>query len=216
MNTYTTAGNPRLIDQIPVNTKTALDIGCATGRMAKSLSQFGILTDGVTFNKEEKIEAEKHCRQVWLYDLEQGLPTEMPDKYDIVILSHVLEHIANPSNLLRDIRASISGKSLILCSIPNMLFIYNRLKLLAGKIEYEERGIMDYTHLRWYTKTSLIKTFEDHGFNFVSFTTEGNAPLGPLRKIIPKEMAAKIDRLLLSIAPSWIAWEYSFTFKLSD
>jgi len=213
MKVYTTSANARLLEHVPSGAKTALDLGCASGGMAAELKNHGISTDGVTFNADEKLASEKHCSAVWVYNLEEGLPDATSGPYDIVILSHVMEHIVNPDKLLLDVFEVLADDGVILCAIPNMLFLYNRLKLLCGKIEYTDYGLMDYTHVRWYTKISLIEKFKQHRFEANHFYAEGNAPLGPLRRVFPVSLCAKIDRLLIAIAPSWFAWEYSFTFN---
>lgn len=212
MKVYTTGANSRLLNLLPNTANKALDIGCATGNMAAELKKYSIITDGVTHSVDEQVLAEKHCNKVWSFNVENGLPKDTQGPYDIVILSHILEHIANPNKLLEGIKKVLDTKGVVLCAIPNMLFIYNRLKLLRGKIEYSDYGLMDYTHIRWYTHKTLIETFNEYGFSMQSFYAEGNAPLGPLRRVIPKSVCNKIDRLFIRIAPSWFAWEYSFMF----
>ena len=212
MNTYTTAGNQRLLKQLPENAKLALDLGCATGGMARALKEFDIETDGVSFNQAELDLAKPDCRNTYLQNLEQGLPAELDEQYDVVILSHVLEHIADPKRLMDDIHSVLAPGGHILCAIPNMLFFRNRMKLLAGRIEYQDRGIMDFTHVRWYSKQSLIQMFEQHDMQMQSFYGEGNIPLGPLRKLVPASFTHLLDRAFIGVAPTWFSWEFSFVF----
>lgn len=92
---------------------------------------------------------EPHYRHVWQYDLEQGLG-KTSETYDAVVISHILEHIKNPDALMRDLVRVTEAQSYIICAIPNMLFISNRLKLLRGLVEYEPTGLMDHTHGHFY------------------------------------------------------------------
>ena len=217
MNVYRGSGNPRLIEYLPENAHTALDLGCASGGMAETLNALGIQTDGVTYSAEEKRLAEQHCRKVIEHNLEDGLPLELAsNSYDVIILSHVLEHIADPKKLLEGISQALGPNGRILCAIPNMLFFKNRLKLLAGKIEYQDRGLMDYTHVRWYTRASLEQLFESYGFETLSFNAQGNVPLGPMRSLVSANFAQALDTFFIRLAPSWFAWEYSFSFCFKE
>lgn len=212
MKIYNSGANSRILSHIPDTARTALDLGCATGKMALALDSLGIDTDGVSFNADECKLAAKHCRKVWNFDLEKGFPDDLTGPYDAVILSHIMEHIANPNKLLECTKNVLKPNGLIICTIPNMLFLYNRLKLLVGKIEYSDSGLMDYTHVRWYTKMTLIEKMSEFGFVLTHFDADGYAPLGPFRRVLSDRLCKKISRILISLSPSWFAWEYSFVF----
>ena len=109
----------------------------------------------------------------------------------------------------------VNENGIVICAIPNMLFLYNRLKLIAGRVEYEEYGLMDYTHVRWYTQTTLIDLFEQRGFLLDTFRANGNLPLGPLRRVLPRFIQSWVDEKLVNLFPGIFAWEYIFRFRNS-
>ncbi len=212
---YNTSANARLLQLLPNNVLTALDVGCGTGKLGAQLANFGIVTDGITYSESELQLANQNLRDVWLFDLEHGLP-QIDRKYDAVILSHVMEHISDPSRLLSQLKSVLSPSGHILCAIPNMLFLYNRIKLMAGRIEYEERGLMDYTHVRWYTRKTLLEVFRVHGYCPDAALVHGYAPLGPLRKAVTDKMAQWLDKTIIRLSPDLLACEFAFRFKNCD
>lgn len=209
---YNTAANKQVIEMLPSRMDTALDIGCGTGRLCQVLGRIAGSVDGVTYSQQERELAAQHCRNVWLHNIDNGLPTEA-SMYDVVVLSHVMEHIANPKRLMEGIQRVTHRHSVIICAIPNMLFLYNRLKLLAGRVEYEEYGLMDYTHVRWYTRSTLIRLFEDYGFLLDGFKANGNIPLGPLRSFLPYAAQSWLDQRMVAYFPGLLAWEFIFRFR---
>ena len=81
-----------------------MDVGCGAGNNARILKELGKIVDGITFSDEEVKLASKYCRTVFKHNLETGLPEETDSSYDVVLCSHMLEHIAYPEKLLSDIR----------------------------------------------------------------------------------------------------------------
>jgi len=85
--------------------------------------------------------------------------------FDLVVCADVLEHLVRPELLLERIRAWLKPNGLLLTSIPNVANIYVRLSLLAGQFPYAERGILDETHLHFYTRSSSRRLLEQAGFS---------------------------------------------------
>jgi len=210
---YNTAANPGILSLILPEAETALDLGCGTGKLGEQLALHSVEADGVTFNEEERTIAAPKYRRIWVYDLENGIPP-VDRKYDLVVMSHLLEHLADPSALMVSLPSIMTPRSRVVCAIPNMLFLYNRLKLLAGRIEYQEYGLMDYTHVRWYTRKTLIELFLAHGFNLDEERSTGYLPLGPLRRVLPASFAETLDRRVVPLLPGLLAKEFLFRFNL--
>lgn len=209
---YNTAPNIGVIDLLPSRISSALDIGCGTGRLCQDLGRVAEYVDGLTFSEKEKELAARYCRKVWVQNVEDGLQ-QMTSTYEVVIMSHILEHIANPHKLMRDLMSVVSHGGVIVCAIPNMLFLYNRLKLFIGRVEYEEYGLMDYTHVRWYTRITLVELFEHYGFVLERFKANGNLPLGPLRRLLPRSTQWWLDETIVGWWPGLLARELVFRFK---
>jgi SAM-dependent methyltransferase len=85
-------------------------------------------------------------------------------KFDVVVLADVLEHQASPADMLDLTRKCLKDKATVIASVPNIAHWTVRLGLLFGKFDYEETGIMDATHLRWFTQKTFCKLFENQGF----------------------------------------------------
>lgn len=209
---YDTAPNAAALALLPEDATCVLDIGCGTGQLARQLRERSVITDKITHNARESDVAARSCREVWLFDLKDGLPEPLP-RYNAIVLSHVLEHVADPGPLLEALPLALCDDGAVICAIPNMLFLYNRLKLLAGRIEYEQYGLMDYTHVRWYTRKTLIQLFERHGFVLDHESSNGYFPLGPLRRILPAGSTRFCDERFVPMLPGLLAKEFVFRFR---
>jgi SAM-dependent methyltransferase len=192
--TYLSQANPEVLRWVPETARQVLDLGCGSGANATALKLRGIHVDGVTLSQDEAKQASKQCRQVFVHDLERGLPPGIGRHYDAVLCSHVLEHICFPSQLLDDISVSLAPEGRTIIAVPNLLFYKTRAQLLLGRFEYSESGIMDGTHFRWYTLSSLGRLLERHGFSVECAYGDGHTPLGRLRRIVPS-LCTWIDRV---------------------
>jgi hypothetical protein len=81
----------------------------------------------------------------------------------------VLEHLVNPEQVLRQVRELLSPGGRVLVCVPNIAHLRIRLKLLFGRFEYESTGIMDMTHLRFYTYSTARRLIESAGFRIQSY-----------------------------------------------
>lgn len=200
--------NPVLESLIPLGIQTALDVGCGCGGMAARLSQRGIVVDGISWNREELQSAERFCRSTIQCDLNQTTPDLGSDSYDLIICSHLLEHIAYPDNLLDALLRSLKPEGYFLVAIPNVMFWRDRLKLMRGRWNYESSGTFDYTHLRWYTRESMAQLLQKHGFAIERFCADGWIPLPGLKFVVTKKFRSSINRL----AARW--WPELFAHQL--
>ena len=180
---YTNRGNPEVLRWLPNQAVHILDIGCGAGDNARIIAEAGKQVDCITLSKTEAVVAEQWCEKVYIHDLENGLPNNTKASYDCAICSHVLEHICYPQQLLEDIQEKIVPGGLLIIAVPNLLFWKNRLQLSLGRFEYTDTGLMDYTHVRWYTLDSLSQLIENYGFKTIHGYGTGNIPL-PLRRLV--------------------------------
>lgn len=186
--------NPALLQLLPPGPLTVLDVGCGRGESARRLKNAGHVVDAITWRRDEAEAAALHCRQIVLWDLNSGLPPLADASYDIVLCSHVIEHIAYPEALLRDIHRVLKANGHLLVAIPNLLFWIDRLKLLRGQWNYEASGTFDSSHLRWYTRESMTALLDSHGFAIESFVADGWIALPGLRYLIGSRLRRKVNQ----------------------
>lgn len=163
----------------------ALDCGCGAGGNARALRQMGWRVTGITVSPRELDIASEYCEAVQLADLNSGIPQQAGGPFDLVIFSHVLEHLLHPHVALRDARRLLSPGGRILVALPNVLYWRQRMKFLLGEFNYEPTGIMDETHVRFYTLKSGMELLQSNGFEVVSVLGDGDLPLPYLRRLVP-------------------------------
>ncbi len=207
-------GNPYVISLVPKDAKLILDIGCGAGDNAEILSQLGFVVDGITLSEEEKQLAGKVARNVFVHNVESGLPPELKDKYDVVILSHVLEHICYPQKLLADVHKHLNPGGVLIIALPNLMHFRSRWQLMKGNFEYGEYGIWDYTHFRWYTYKSAKRMLEDNGYSIAKLDVSGDLPFEEsLKRIIPGSARRGMYRILKRVSPGLFGFQLLYLAK---
>lgn len=145
----------------------SLDIGCAGGRLGGELMHNGavISCDGIEPHPAAADIARKTLSSVWVGSLE-SVVNEVPwSKYDLVIMADVLEHLFDPWAALRLLHKKTSPGCRLALSVPNIRYYKVLLPLLfRGEFKYQDEGIMDRTHLHFFTRESLNESLEDNGW----------------------------------------------------
>ena len=142
------------------------------GWVAAELRRRGHHVTGVDVVADDAI-AERTDR-FFVADVEGGLPEEVGDGYDVVIAADVIEHVRNPDELLADLAGRMDPAGTIIASVPNFGHWYPRLRTVAGLFDYDQRGILDRTHVRFFTRRSFRRTLANTG---LVTTTESYAGL---------------------------------------
>ena len=165
-----------------------LDVGCATGYLARELTARGETVDGAEFDPVGAEQARAHCREVVVGDLESSLTREQVaalGRPQTIVCADVLEHLRDPWATLAWLRTLLpedgSGKAII--SIPNIAHWTARRALLRGHFDYAEHGLFDRTHLRFFTRASVKELARRAGFA-VQAERPAGAPL-PLESRLP-------------------------------
>lgn len=162
---------PEMLAFIPNNIKTAIDFGCGEGCFSAELKK--IHPDckfwGVEINERAGKLASQKLDKV-LIGSAVNLITDLPDNYfDCVIVNDFLEHIINPFDFLLKLKKKLSSNGVIVASIPNVRYIRNLKNLLINKTwQYENEGILDKTHLYFFTKKSIIEMATKLGFTLIT------------------------------------------------
>ncbi len=134
-----------------------LDVGCAQGMLGKTLTeQLGrpIEIDGIEPNAQWATKAKPFYREVWPSTVETA--PLIQKSYGVVVCGDVLEHLADPVTVLRQLRNAADDDARFIISVPNIAHLSIRLLLLLGKFPKMERGILDKTHLQFLTKETAI------------------------------------------------------------
>lgn len=143
-----------------------LDLGCASGIMGRKLLEAGKAGEmvGVEIFPSAAAEAEKAYRKVYVGDVEE-MTLDYPEHFDYVICGDVLEHLKDPYNVLKKIHQWLKPGGKVLVCLPNIrnYHVVNDL-VFQGKWEYVPAGIMDKTHLRFFTRSSCGQMVKDAGF----------------------------------------------------
>jgi SAM-dependent methyltransferase len=207
--------NKSVIEAIPHGVRVMLDIGCGGGTHAEYFAASGVIVDGVTISPSEADLAAKVCRQVYIYDLENGLPPENIGPYDLCLCSHVIEHIRDPDLLLKAIWNLIGPQGYALVALPNLFQYKSRLNLLRGKFVYQQYGIMDSTHVRWYTWETGPELFQASGFKVERKIADGGFPLSIFRKVLGRSLSSYVDRTAAKFGPGLFGWQHIYLLKRS-
>lgn len=140
-----------------------LEVGCGTGRLGLELRKTkNCKVYGIDIS-EKAIEIAKHnLDHAHAMDVENG---ELPwsEQFDVIILGDVLEHLYTPEAVVNKLKKSLSSTGYFVISLPNVAFITIRLKLLLGRWTYTSTGILDNTHIRFYTEKTMLEFFERCG-----------------------------------------------------
>ncbi len=157
----------KLLNWVP-DGSNVLDIGCATGYMCSALKEHkNCKITGIEIDANMASVAKKKCDDVIEGDiLSMDIKKELGEEavFDVVLMGDVLEHLTDPGSVLQKIRPFLKEKGLLLVSVPNIAHSAIIFELLQGKFPYREEGLLDYTHLRFFTKESLINMLESKGF----------------------------------------------------
>jgi 2-polyprenyl-3-methyl-5-hydroxy-6-metoxy-1,4-benzoquinol methylase len=163
---YYAGARQDMLKFFPEAAKTVLDVGCGEGNFAALLKKGANCTIWGTDIDEKSLKiAEPKMDKVILGNIAENLNL-LPDNYfDVIFFNDVLEHMIDPYSLLKNISCKLSSKGLVIASIPNIRHFRELMALIFKKEwEYKESGILDKTHLRFFTKKSMIRMFEENGY----------------------------------------------------
>ena len=156
----------RIIQSIPENSRV-LDIGAGNGLLA-TLFQFDgkeIIIDGIEPSEYATNIARHKYRTFYNGFVQHYMEEILHEKYDYIVFADVIEHIDNPVDIFKDFFERLDLSTKIIISIPNIAFGSVRLSLMYGKFDYVNSGILESTHLRFYTLETLKKMLSNFNLN---------------------------------------------------
>jgi 2-polyprenyl-3-methyl-5-hydroxy-6-metoxy-1,4-benzoquinol methylase len=150
--------------------RNILECGCSTGFLSRQLAAGGSHVVGIEIDTEAAEKARQFCVRVLSLDLNRpGWSTALGELFDLVTYGDVLEHLLEPQAVLRETRNVLAPGGRVLISLPNIAYWTMRGKLLMGKFEYASMGLLDYTHLRFFTVHTARNMIEQAGYRIVHF-----------------------------------------------
>lgn len=172
---------PEIQALVPVNIKSLLDVGCGAGSFSQAVkARTGCEVWGIEPVAIEAAEAKKILDEVKTGFFEDVFDT-IDRQFDVICFNDVLEHMPDPYQTLKLSASLLNPSGIVIASMPNILHYQEFFDILIKKdFKYAESGIMDRTHLRWFTRKSMIRMFEDCGFKVLKI--EGLDPT-PSRKM---------------------------------
>src|SRR3989344_8437641 len=161
------------VDQVPYGANV-LEIGCATGFVGHYLiRKKGCEVTGVELGYEEAVEAKKVLTKVIVGNIEHTKTQKLiTKKYNVIYASALVEHLKDPWSALKTWKKFLKNDGLLIVTTSNVLHWSQRIKFLSGKFEYEKYGIMDNTHLRFFTTKTFPKLITDCGYKINKFTID--------------------------------------------
>ena len=154
-----------------------LDVGASTGFLARVLTERGCTVTGIEIDPESARQAEEFCERVIVGNVEElDLDAEIGEEtFDVMVFGDVLEHLKDPLRALERFKHFLNPGGHVVASIPNIAHGSVRLALLQGRFRYRPLGLLDNTHLRFFTRESVEEMFEEAGFLMTDLrrTTQG-------------------------------------------
>ena len=186
-----------------------IDFGCYRGELLNTLGNlvpgsvlFGSDIENLIKQRNEKI----NFLKIDLNDVNQ-LERMGENKFDVLILADILEHILNPLDILREMHKFRTVKSNVFLSIPNSGHWYFRFKVFFGKFDYEENGLFDKTHIRFFTLKTIRELILKSNFEIIDLGYS-SIPWENITTIkILKKSLSRVERLLIKIRPEIFAYQ---------
>ncbi|MEO8120162.1 MAG: methyltransferase domain-containing protein, partial [Rhodoferax sp.] len=189
--------------------QTLLDLGMGTGSLGQYLSQrHAIVADGVSLNPAEADIARAWYRHALVADLDRDdlRPLFGDQRYDCIVCADVLEHLKAPQNILAQCKVLLKPGGRLLTSVPNAGYCGLVAELVQGDFRYRPEGLLDNTHLRFFTRKSLQRFFDENGWATQSIkTTE--------RSLLASEFQVAFDSLPPAVARHLLASPDALTYQ---
>lgn len=160
--------NPDLLALMPKDARTIVEVGCSSGALAREYKKLNPKCRyiGIEVVPEYAELAKRYCDSVMALDIESTSQDFLTTTFnaDCWVFGDSLEHLRDPWHLLERIRATIAKESCIVACIPNTQHWTTLLRLCCGDLRYEDSGLWDRSHLRFFTRLTIMDMFKNSGF----------------------------------------------------
>jgi 2-polyprenyl-3-methyl-5-hydroxy-6-metoxy-1,4-benzoquinol methylase len=201
----------RWLQEIPPS--RILDLGCSAGHLSGAARHLGHEVVGVDVAEHQGVR--RRLESFVVADLDEGIPEEVGADYDVVIAADVIEHVRKPERLLAEIKRVLKPGGVVFASVPNFSHWYPRARTAAGLFDYDQRGILDSGHVRFFTRASFTRLIESSGFEIRRGTATG-LPLDVLMDGASRaqRLLRVADRALVKARPTLFAYQFLFHVQL--
>ncbi|NND75550.1 MAG: glycosyltransferase [Ilumatobacter sp.] len=196
-----------------------LDLGCTDGALGARMRALGHHVTGVDVERHPGVE--QRVDRFVLADLDDGIPESVGDGYDVIVCADVIEHLRDPQQMLAATVARLAGGGSVLASVPNFGHWYPRLRVMLGLFDYDRRGILDATHVRFFTRRSFERLIGVSGLSVVRRDATG-LPLDVANRGSQDDGAAArlgvvgtIDRAAVRLRPQLFGYQFLYELKPS-
>src|SRR5882724_3574126 len=162
MNTpdYYERERPEVLNAIPREAARILDVGCGAGWLGEQLKRRqGATVWGIEVVPKASERAAQQLDRVWNTPVETALPEIPEENFDCIVTADVLEHLVDPWTVLAHLRRRLVPGGTLVASIPNVGHWDVIRDLLEGTWQYASEGLLDQTHLRFFTRRSVRELF---------------------------------------------------------
>lgn len=195
-----------------------LDLGFGAGLFAQRIRKACRYLAGVELDPEAAREAARFFDQPVVGDLLDGVSGPFRERFDVIVAGDVLEHLPRPEQLLLALKPLLKPGGLLLVSLPNVANVTVRLGLLFGRFTYAPRGILDRTHVRFFTRATGRALLEESGYRVTSV----EATAMPLELAVPllgrPPLAGVTRAAALSAARLWptlLGYQFVYEARLA-
>ena len=145
--------------------KSVLEVGCSTGYLTKVMSERGCNVVGIEIDPDAALVAEQWAEQVVVGNIDEGEVWNYvkDEAFDVVVLGDVLEHLRDPLGSLRQAVRKIKPTGYVVTSLPNIAHGDVRIALLQGRFRYAPTGLLDRTHMRFFTLETIRDLLREAG-----------------------------------------------------
>jgi SAM-dependent methyltransferase len=189
--------------------RRALDVGAADGFLAELLTRQGWQVTALERDPAQAAKARGRCHEVIVADLDQAAP-RLQGRFDAIVYGDVLEHLNDPLPVLVALDRALAADGWVIVSVPNVAHLWVRFSLALGRWDYADRGILDRTHLRFFTKRSFTALLRDAGLSVEELVA---TPV-PLPLVVPPRLHGRaLDAVHALSAGAARAWKGGLAYQ---
>jgi 2-polyprenyl-3-methyl-5-hydroxy-6-metoxy-1,4-benzoquinol methylase len=163
--------NLDVLNLMPKNCRRVVEVGSSSGVLAREYKKLNPQCHytGIEVDAEYADLSRRFCDEVLHASIENLEDSSFDSLFpsDAWIFADVLEHLVDPWRLLQRVRGRIAGDASIIACIPNVQHWSIQTRICGGRFVYQDSGLLDRTHLRWFTRLTIIDLFQSTGYRIV-------------------------------------------------